>query len=231
MLFIKAAAYNLAYIIKSDPSWLSLLYVLGCFGPLKGIWTVKTLFDSRFQLPDDLIHMIMEVLQLCTLATAVLHIRPVKYMAYGASNPEMFLFCLAVLLGHLYHLSLDLEIRFWGVVGQSSAKYVAVTNILTLLPSTMFVLAATIYSGVFYYSNGGNEGYRMLASDYSDKSPDHIPVILMLCSWLIVHVVNFPISYFRGKGSEFKKFSIPVNVDFVIHRNGEWTMLMLGEFQ
>ena len=201
---------------------------------MKGIWTAKTLFDARFQLPDDLMHPIMEILQLCALATAVLHIRPVKYMADGASNPEMFLFCLAVLLSHLYILALDLEIRFVGVAGQSSAKYVAVSNMLTLLPSTMFVVAATIYSGVVYYNQSGNEGFRMLAGDDSDKSSsdtlNHFPIILMLCSWLINHVINFPIAYFRGKGSEFKKFSIPLNVEFVIHRNGEWIMLMLGEF-
>jgi len=30
-------------------------------------------------------------------------------------------------------------------------------------------------------------------------------------------------------GGRHKQFSVPTNIDFTIHRYGEWTMLMLGE--
>ncbi len=239
----KAAAYNLAHIIKSDPSLLSLLYVVGCFGPIQGIWSNKLLYDARFQTPDDVLHLILEVLYLFIVATAIQNIRPVKYMSEGASNPEMFIFSLAIWISYLHNILKYLEIRLWGVIGQASAKYAAVTSILQLLPSFALVTAATIYSAmVLFTSNDHDDSHaehiRLLAEETGDYHTDstasetitHVPIILMVVAWLLRLVIMFPMNYIRGRGSDFKMYSVPVNIDFIIHRNGEWTMLMLGKF-
>ena len=218
---------------------MGFLYFVGCFGPIKNIWINKMTYDSMFQLPDDILHVFFEILKLLFLATAVLHIRPVKYMSNASSNPEMFLFCLANWLSIAYFMCLHLEIRFWGVIGQSSAKYSAVTSILSEMPSFILVTAATVYSGFErYYNNGTNDYHRNLGSEtdnysneYNEATVTHLPIILMLSSWIIRQMIFYPIRKYRGQGKEFKKFTVPVNIEFIIHRQGEWTMLMLGTFQ
>lgn len=203
------------------------------------------MYDSKYQTPDDVLHMVTDIFQLCIIATAVLHIRPVVYMSAGTSNPEMFSYALAILVGYTYHILKYLEIRFWGVIGQKCSKYGAMTSVMTMLPSYLCVLAATIYSGVVFFGGHDDHGHsddHVHGDDHHDRflsglvelSPigpiHHIPIILLFASWLISHLVIFPLRYIRGKGEDFKKYSVPINVDFVIHRNGEWSMLMLGKF-
>jgi hypothetical protein len=84
-----------------------------------------------------------------------------------------------------------------------------------------FQLAATIYSGLEYFG----------ATDVEGKQ-DHTPMWILFAGWLCV----IPLLYFshwsRGlweKEVDFRSFTVPMNIHFVIHRNGEWTMLMLGE--
>ena len=124
-LFYVAGAYNLAYIIKSSLSVNSLLYVLGCFSPLMNFfWVPKMMYESMFQVPDDIMHFFLEILQLCFLASTVLHIRPVDKMSHVLSNPTMFLFCLSCWLNLVYKIFQYLEIQFWGVKGQLAAQYI-----------------------------------------------------------------------------------------------------------
>ncbi len=202
-----------------------------------GIWLKKEEYNSRFQTPEDVMHLLLEVFQLMTTATAVLHIRPVAYMSDAIHNPEMFLFCAASWVYSVSSLFQYFEIRFWGVDGQDCSKYEAMTAIIGEMPSFVFITAATLYVAVqrFYYGYGFAEDHRILAevtNDYQsseNKSFQHLPIILMLCSWIIKQITFLPIRFLRG-GKDFKKVTVPVNVDFLIHRFGEWSMLMLGTF-
>ncbi len=204
----------------------------------------KSFYDAVFQSPDDIFHVGLEVVQLMFLATAILHIRPVEYMSDGSKH-EMFNFCVGCWLSMLYSLSSYLEIRFWGVIGEESAKYSSMTQVLCDLPAFLLISAATIYSGYEFfsgaessdknYSNESTQHDRFLAEESGDKNDSnesfqHIPIILMLSSWVMQQFVTYSIRHWRGKGDDFKKYHIPANITFLIHRHGEWTMLMLGEF-
>lgn len=220
---------------------MGLLYFVGCFGPIITIWTNKMVYDSRFQSPDDSLHTGLEIFQLCMLATAVLHIRPVSYMSQGSNNPEMFFFCLAIWISFLYTIMTYVEIRFWGVIGQAAAKYAAVTSILWNVPSFLCITIATLYSGIVYFTPddandaNANSYSRLLAATDGNYSSDsaavhHLPIILLVCAWLsgiITQPIIILLRVVEGKG--FKDLSVPLNIGYVIHRNGEWTMLMLGE--
>mmetsp|Transcript_5699 Transcript_5699/g.7280 ORF Transcript_5699/g.7280 Transcript_5699/m.7280 type:complete len:563 (+) Transcript_5699:38-1726(+) len=232
-LFYVAAAYNLAYVIKSDLNGISVLYFFGCFGPLTGVfWTNKLTYDLRFQMPDDFIHVFIEVVRLCLVATAVAHIRPIEYMSHPETYPHMFTFCLTCWLGILLYLLLNLEIRFIGVVGEDASKYSCMTDVISQIPTFLFVTAATIAAGTKYFSGNDDHQYRQLAGsgndDYTSEAAFHIPIALMVCSWLVRHSLGSVLIFSRA-GKDFKKRSIPINVEFMIHRFGEWTMLMLGE--
>lgn len=194
------------------------------------------MYDARFQDPIDIFHVILEVVQLSFLAFAVLHIRPVYYMSQVSKHPEMFVYCLSIWFNILYSIFKEGEIRFWGVVGQSSAPYAAMTQILWNIPSFCVVTAATVYSGVVYFSKDNTTRFLAAATDdhattddaSATEKADHVPIILLCCAWVVRQSLLYPVFYFRSMGDDFKKYQVPINVEFVIHRYGEWTMLMLG---
>jgi len=175
------------------------------------------MFDSMFGLPDDVVHRTMEVLQLCLLATAVAQIRPVEYMSHVADRPETFLFCLANCLGAFYQLILNVEIGFVWVEGQDAAVYSCRTDCLHLIFPVLMTGGATVYSAVLFYGTG-SEGMVI-----------HTPIIIMIVSWLSRIPTMYIAMMLRNKGADFKQYTVPMNIDFAIHRYGEWTMLMLGE--
>ena len=199
-VFYVAAAFNLSVIIKSDPSSLSLLYVMGClFAIFHNFWQQKLMYDSRFQTPDDIFHVGLEILQLVCLATAILHIRPVEDMS-NVKRVEMFAFCVANLLTLPLSAIRIIETGLICVGQTEVVRYVAVTDFLVLVFSNLIVMMpATLLSGVLYFKNhdsNDHSGYdhdeidddihdRYLAgAEYSgifnseSHSVNHWPIIL-----------------------------------------------------
>mmetsp|Transcript_19003 Transcript_19003/g.26753 ORF Transcript_19003/g.26753 Transcript_19003/m.26753 type:complete len:337 (+) Transcript_19003:1-1011(+) len=201
---------------------MGIFYFLACFGPLyTNFWNYKTIFDARFGFPNDVLHPVLEVVQLCALATAVLHIRPVEEMSRPANTPETFLFCLANTLGLLYILFTNCEIRFIWVEGETvPSRHMAEKDLKHNRFTLCIVLAATLWSGVLYLSNDGT------ASEMGEVN--HGPMILMILSWATKPWIMY-LFYVVLSPKDFKKYSVPINIEFCIHRYGEWTMLMLGE--
>jgi hypothetical protein len=120
-------------------------------------------------------------------------------------------------------------------------KRVAYRDFKQKIVPFLFYLASSIVSGMNYYSNNAadvvtnDDHHRNLAANDSmatgDSSGfvDHLPIWLCIGGSLatfayLVLVVQF---MFPADGSH-KEFTVPLNVGFVIHRNGEWIMLMLG---
>ncbi|GFH54586.1 hypothetical protein CTEN210_11062 [Chaetoceros tenuissimus] len=218
-LFYVAAAYNLASVIKADTTWTGMLYFASLFGPIfYSFWQFKMTYDSKFEMPNDVLHRVLEILQLIALSTSVLNIRSVDFMSHGADHPESFLYCLGILGGTSLNILLSAEIRFYWDMNQeakSSAEFDMKQNLLSLLSS----LAATVYSGLLYYTDYGTAG-----------SIYHGPLLILLVNWLtrpfqLIYLMSSAVSRY----DDIKKYSVPMNIDFVIHRYGEWTMLMLGE--
>ncbi len=217
-LFYVGVAYNLANIIKNDPSFMGLLYFFGCFGPVfSNFWLYKMLYDARYETPDDVVHRVFEILQLCILAMATQHIRPVEVMAHGGpNNPEMFLFCLANLLGSVIALVSRLEIGFHWVGagserGLNAAKVASRTDAIHMILSTIITAVATVYAALVYFdvsSSGGDQ--------------DNVAIWILLAGWLMRTIIMRYVYKLRGLGGEnHKKVSVPMNLEFVIHRYGE----------
>jgi len=158
------------------------------------------------------------MLQLCALATAVLHIRPVKELSYPADYPETFLFCLANVFGIGHSILHYAEIRFVWVNGEEAAKRMAGRDVLRHSVKAILYCVATIYSGLLFYSDLGEKG-----------TVYHTPMAITLIAWLLDPVLTYFLYIVFGGNGDIKSRSVPMNIDFVIHRYGEWTMLMLGE--
>ncbi len=218
-LFYVAAAYNLAAILKYDSSFWSIFYFFACFGPVySNFWNVKTIQDARFSVPNDVVHTTLDVLHLSALATAVLHIQPVARMSHPVKYYDTFMFCLANLAGSMHGLLYSGEIAFIWVDGDDSAKHQGVKDVKHSLVTVCFNVASTVYAGFLHYSE-----------HYDGNPVNHGPMIIMWVSWLSKPAATYLFYVVLAGGTDFKKFSVPINIDFVIHRIGEWTMLMLGE--
>jgi hypothetical protein len=216
-LFYVGAAYNLSYIIVYQPTQQEgLLYFLGAFLPIMILWMDKTFYDARFFTHDDLLHRGFEIVGLCALATAVVHIRPVGILQQSAKYVDMFGLALGLTVSTAFTVSRYVEIWLW-VDGGPEAKMEARRGvILKLIPFAMY-LAATILAGceyygenVFYYqghtsntnSTGDNynntvdkDNHRFLAETetiaYESESND-VPIWLLLVGslvWLLSYVI------------------------------------------
>lgn len=235
-LFYVGGAYNLSNILKYDPTVEGLLYFIGCFMSIfNNFWTEKTYYDARFNEGEDAVHLLWEVIQTTLLATAVLNIRPVEYMSHVKDYQHMFAFCLANCLGIFMNGLRLIEIGFVWVDGQEAAIHGTRRQLLgNTLPKFIVSLVATVFTGVWYYGSDVNyeiSNDRLLASSpVSDGTGfvSHLPIILCATT-TIIRPLTLYASAVLWSGEDYKSRSVPVNVDFVIHRFGEFNMLMLGE--
>ena len=226
-LFFVAAAYNLANIIPQDPSNEGLLFFVACAGPVTQYWFDKMYFDSRFYTPDDVFHRFFEAAVFLALGIGVLKIRTVEVLSNPSEHNEMFIFALAMMAGTFLTALRYIEILFW-VDGQPVAKVAARRDVLMMIPRFGFELAATIIAGTKYYGNDGSGGdYRLLVAADATATASYettdLPAWLLIGSAVSIHVsllvwmLSMP-----GGGSRHKEFTVPMNIDFTIHRYGEF---------
>jgi len=250
-LFFVAGFYNLGSILVDNPSGIGVLYFCGCFFPLSNLWLAKVMYDSRFVYGEDIFHKIFDTAVLVVLATGVSYISVVPKLSNSSKNVEMFGLALSLTLGNALNALRYVECFFFGRGQRRRIEFISKSAAMVQFISGSFYLAATIISGIYYYgnsddnydggSNSNQEEYnkedygenRILAGEEVDcdsSNINHIPIILLLLgcvadSLYVIIRIGF---CFPGFG-EHKKISIPMHIDFLIHRQGEWIMLVLGE--
>jgi len=224
-LFYVAAAYNLAVILKESPSWDGFLYFMCCYAPIQMMWNEKVMYDARFCPEDNLFHRAMEVVHILVLGTAIQHIRPVELMQNTSTNSTTFVFCLSLTL--LTYLQIK---SYWdvhsNVDGGEESKHHARSDvnrkIVTIVP---FVLATALAGRDFFFtsSSKGEEG--------DGEDGNNLPILLCLLGWFVnqAYALLDAFVWLPKAGRNYKEVRVPMNVDFTIHRVGEWVMLMLGE--
>ncbi|KAL3945026.1 MAG: hypothetical protein SGBAC_000883 [Bacillariaceae sp.] len=232
-LFFVAATYNISTILVTDPSATGFLYFMATFMSSMNLWSAKTFFDSTFAVDDDIVHRVMEVCFLTAMGSVIVHIRTADILSHPADYVDMFALSLSLLLAQFITLLRQIEIGITGIGEEGVLKMVSFRNSRDVMIFGSTQLAATIIAGLDYYNNAGGSyedgSHRMLAGG-GGGSTNHIPIILTLAGpvifqiqWTIRGIFLFP-----SDGSH-TKLIVPINVDFTIHRQMEWTMLMLGE--
>jgi hypothetical protein len=154
--------------LKADPTLRGLLYLVGAFLPIIGLWLQKLVYDARFYVGDDLSHRFYEVAVFLAIASSILHIGPVSVLSHPAESPEMFAFSVSLTVGYFLAIGRFVEVCVCQRLGckglYPEAFAAALHNSTTFLPPLALYTAATIYSGVQYYS------YANSHSDYSSSS-------------------------------------------------------------
>ena len=170
------SAYNLGNLLREDPTARGLLYLVGCFLPIIGLWNNKMYFDARYYVKDDIFHRCFQVAILVPLATAVLHIRPVSILSDPKNNVDMFAFSLSILIGYVLALVRLIEIMVCAKIGTEGlypeAFFSTRRDTIWMLVPTIFYAAATIYSAVQHYGSSSSDGYSLAADDNYTKD-DH----------------------------------------------------------
>lgn len=196
------SAYNLGNVLREDPTFLGLLYVVGLFLPIQNLWTAKTYYDARFYYENDYFHRCYEVALLLSLASAVLYIRPVAILSNPAKT-DMFAFCLSILVAYVLALGRLIEVMVCQRFGKQDSRglfpesFVATRRDAIFIGITIvFVLSAVVYGGIMLRANESaydeqigtsTTNYtRFLATFDSSSaySSDHAPIWLLLASTL-----------------------------------------------
>jgi len=134
------------------------------------------------------------------------------------------------------HLGLNVEILYKGQGDEEAIRNHTLTIIKQLISTMLIYLAAAITAGVQYSEKQQevtSNSSRYLAE--TDKGAElwdltDLPMTLMAFGY-VFNIVSCIVSmwFAANKYGDIRKYMVPYNVDYVIHRYGEWTLLMIGE--
>jgi Bacterial low temperature requirement A protein (LtrA) len=216
-LFYVAAAYNLGSLLRDDPTKRGLLYVIGCFVPIFHLWSQTMIYRSRFYVLNDVYHRLFEAAVLLPLATAIWHIRGVKYLSHPEEYRDMFYYTLNIFIAQMLVIVRYLEVMVGTKAGAEhlhpESFPAGLGNILIQLPTAILFLAATIYTGIKGRDISSDNEHRRLgetsASAYEDDSYGSDDVAIWLCVMAnmmnILSMILFFVCYLKSRGDQYKK--------------------------
>jgi len=244
-LFFVAACYRLGNLLKSDcvtgAGFRGFAYYVGLFGPIISVWKAKLMYDCRFELVDHA-HRVYEMIRLFFLAFAILHIKSIAKLS-DESSPVSLCFSIGIFGESCMVMLKYVEVYFKGKGSkgkESDAIKPTAVFIVIYSEGVRFIssLTAVIVSAVFYVKENSEghkkdqDHYRVLASNAIDPSVwvrGDFPIMILLVGFIVSLTIMQIRIYCAPPFEITKKTSIPMNLDFVIHRHGEWILLMLGE--
>ena len=235
-LFYVAAAYNLGTLLMSTltPSLYDrgIVYFIGVFGPLYNCWESKLFYESRYSV-GDYAHQILEVIRVFFLSFSVLHIKSIELMS-DPKSAEMFGFTLGIFIESLIRIILKIELILVGQGDREAIRNHSRRKVkVTYLPQTLFFLAAVIVSGIQLWNENhpedGNKRYLAATTSSDAWSLADVPIVLCLAAYAYHLLYHASKALTVPRMKDFRTGNVPSNIDFMIHRYGEWTMLMLGE--
>jgi len=179
---------------------------------------------------------------LVPLATAVLHIRTVPILSDPKNHVDMFAFSLSIAIAHVLMLLRSLEVMICQRWFKTQGLYLEAyrnsrRDFIWIGIPTLFFIAASVYAGIQHYGeNEGSSSYnrKLAASEKTSagSAEDDLPVYLNLgaivATQLLLAVLVFLV-FGNFRKIDHKEWFVPMNIDYAIHRWGEWTMLLLGE--
>lgn len=242
-LFYVGMAYNLGVMVKSsmtDEHWLrGIIYFVGVFGSLWTSWEIAMQYESRYMI-FDYSHRLFEVIRFLFISTAILHITPIEFMS-DTSSAECLTVTVSIFLESIMHLILNSELYYKAKGDRESIKNHTIDNVfMRLLPMSIVYLAAAIIALVLFVQSKANsdskyDGRLLAPSEYGSSAPTPIwkfsdlPFTLLAGYYLLSFITTALARLQQYKTMDIRKRFVPSNIDFEIHRYGEWILLMIGE--
>ena len=217
-LFYVAAAFNLDGIMEHDPSLRGLLYYVCCYLPILFIWVEKLMHDAKFAPDDNLFHRGWDIVHLGILGTIVQHVQTVQIMSQTSKYPTTMVFAGGLCVESWSQLLRYKDI-YHNVDGGEEAIHEARASAIRKFFVSLCFLAAAVIAGYDYFIKP------------STQAVNDIPIILCGSSYFMERLnMWLVVFYFAPKtGKPHTALRVPMNLEFTLHRFGEWVMLMLGE--
>jgi len=257
-LFFVAAAYNLGNLLMSglhrNDVGRTLIYVAAIFGGLYEMFLRASLYEAQFT-AVDYTHRFIELLRVFLLSMVVAHIKSIEVMRDPAYM-ESFALTLFFFLEALVQAALELELYFFAIGDKVSIQNQSKRRLLTQsLPILTCYLAACVVAGMQHYGtmsgaedeNHGSdntteedmattteEHHRFLSSGGSEFTHKwniaDVPLLLIFAAVVVIHVVRGITAIMLSPTKQnIRSHIVPTNIDYLIHRLGEFTMIFFGE--
>jgi len=252
-LFYVAAAHNLVELLWSAAKSKELLrggiFFIGTLGPLWMCWQYQTYYRARYE-TNDYFHPLLFVLRYIFIALAISNVS--ESMTHG----NIMAFILGVISDLIICMGLDLEL-YYKAIGDKDCIKAHTMDHIKYRRGVTFVLyvAALIIAAVSFARSPKEAGHRLLisstetedSSSGSDQAangalmeneisrldyeiPGDIPITLTAIAYILVYVLSVVRFYWNDKYSgDVRCWYVPCNFGYVIHRQGEFVMLMIGE--
>ena len=252
-LFYVAAAHNLGELLwsaaKSKEFLRGGIFFIGTLGPLWMCWQYQTYYRARYE-TNDYFHTLLLVLRYIFIALAISNVS--ESMFHG----NIMAFILGVISDLIICMGLDLEL-YYKAIGDKDCIKAHTMDHIKYRRGVTFVLyvAALIIAAVSFARSPKEAGHRLLisstetedSSSGSDQAangalmeneisrldfqiPGDIPFTLTAIACILVCVLAVVRFYWNDKYSgDVRCWYVPCNIGYVIHRQGEFVMLMIGE--
>ena len=155
------------------------------------------------------------------------------------SSADNFFFIVGLLAVNIIGIGLIVELICFGKGDVESIRnYSKVKLIFQYSPGTCFFVAAAAIAGVQHYGLHGSGEIRKLAegayantsiTGYSSWTMQDLPIGLLLIRYVFVLCQEILRANIIQNYTDFRKWSVPTNIDYLIDRYTEFNMLMFGE--
>jgi hypothetical protein len=126
--------------------------------------------SARYVVGDDVVHRVYEYCILVALGTAVLFIRPVEIVE-NPNNYDLFVYSLSMTICHILSMGRMVEVRVFAGSGcQPGAKKAASRDLKWYTIGIVWMIVATVVSGVAFYGSDNNNQTSSSSSSSSSSS-------------------------------------------------------------
>jgi hypothetical protein len=192
--------------------------------PIRTCWEVQTFYQSRY-VTSDYFHRLVCIFRYVAVGIAIAVINPIQ--VYGLPGSEYVMeFTLAMLVEQIVSIGLGLELYFKALGDRVSIQNHTLDNFRFLHGITFVLyLAAFILATVQYVRVQGVKGTGERANwDIYD-----LPMTLTAASYFLRFFLSGLRLLWRDTMGDVRNWYVPANIDYLIHRYGEFVMLMIGE--
>lgn len=204
-LIFVGGAYAAGNLLKAGLHLHGILMFSAVMLVLRDTWNIKVLRDGRFHF-DSAFHSLLDMFHLVLVMLLVLQVEEYQRMQDGSTGSALG-FSVISLLIRAMEFGRNAEISKTSATpnGKRTWKTGAPTDIVGLVA----------FSAACWYAASNDD------------------LTLIWIPWMVAPVLS-PILYMKlmvrskRRGTSKRDF-VPLNLTFLIHRNAEWAMLMLGE--
>ena len=206
---------------------------------------------------NDYFHRLVEIIRYICVGAAIYNIKFIS-LSDPNSDSELF-FTVTILLELIMSMVLGLELYCKAIGDKTSIKNHTLDDfrfrngVLFAFYLAAFIIAAVqhaqsrkgqegglhpavdVSSEVTKHENGTihSEGNRLLheeAITVRDKWDIHdLPLTLTAAAFFLQFILSGIRFHYRGRKGDVRDWYVPANIDYLIHRYGEFVMLMIGE--